>query len=161
MEVCESYAELQTYKWSIIRGIVLKEPPDKPPALKPIVSTVNWSDELQQMGELCQNAAEECEGNTVETSKQYSSQEESSQSGTDTSNATLQEISSLGIPTAQRRMQPKQTQNPLPLMKKQINSMNRSWCVVPLKVCRFEMLLMISVVQESENSSYRTILAYK
>ena len=140
MEVCESYAKLQTYKWSIIRGTVLKELLDKPPTLKPIVSTVSWSDELQQMSELCQNAAEESEGNTVETSKQYSSQEESSQSNTDTSSATLQEISSLGIPTAQRRMKPKQTQNPLPLMKKQINSMNRSWCVVPLKVCRFEML---------------------
>ena len=128
MKVCELYAELQTYKWSIIRGIVLKELLDKPPTLKSIVSTVSWSDELQRVGELCQNAAEESKGNTVETSKQYSSQEELSQSGTDTSKAALQEISSLGIPTAQKRMQAKQTQNPLPLMKKEINSMNRSWC---------------------------------
>ena len=65
MEDCESYAKLQTYKWSIIRGIVLKELLEKPPTLKLILSTVSWSDELQQMGELCQNAAEDSEGNTV------------------------------------------------------------------------------------------------
>ena len=43
MKVCESYAELQTYKWSIIRGIVLKELLDKPPTLKPVASTVETS----------------------------------------------------------------------------------------------------------------------
>ena len=64
MNVCESYAKLQTYKWSIIGDNVLKELLEKLPTLKP----VGWSDELQQVGELCQNTAEESEGNTVETS---------------------------------------------------------------------------------------------
>ena len=45
---------------------------------------------------MCENTAEESEGNTVETSQQRSSQEESSQSDIDTSTATVQEISSLG-----------------------------------------------------------------
>ena len=96
MKVYESYAELQTYKWSIIRDSVLKELLEKLPKVKPVASTVSWSDELQQVGELCQNTAEENEGNTVETSQQQSSQEESSQSDTDTSTATVQEMSSLG-----------------------------------------------------------------
>ena len=95
MKVCESYAELQTYKWSIIRD-VLKERLEKLPTVKPVASTVSWSDVLQQVGELCQNTAEESEGNTVEISQQHSSQEESSQSDTDTSTATVQEMSSLG-----------------------------------------------------------------
>ena len=96
MKVCESYAELQTYKWSIIRDNVLKELLEKLPTVKPVASTVSWSDELQHVGELCQNTAEESEGNTVESSQQHSSQEESSQSDTDTSTATVQEMSSLG-----------------------------------------------------------------
>ena len=95
MKVCESYAELQIYKWSIMRD-VLKERLEKLPTVKPVASIVSWSDELQQVGELCQNTAEESEGNTVETSQQHSSQEESSQSDTDTSTATVQEMSSLG-----------------------------------------------------------------
>ena len=92
----ESYAKLQTYKWSIIRDNVLKELLEKLPTVKPVASTVSWSNELQQVGELCQNTTEESEGNTVETSQQHSSQEESSQSDTDTSTATVQEMSSLG-----------------------------------------------------------------
>ena len=102
MKVCESYAELQTYKWSIIRDNVSKELLEKLPTVKPVASTVSWSCELQQVGELCQNIAEESEGNTVVSSQQHSSQEESSQSDTDTSTATVQEMSSLRIPTAQR-----------------------------------------------------------
>ena len=55
MKVYESYAKLRTYKWSIIKGIVLIELLDKPPTLKvkPVASIVSWSDELQQVGELC------------------------------------------------------------------------------------------------------------
>ena len=96
MKVCESYAELQTYKWSIIRDNVLKELLEKLPTVKPVASTVSWSGKLQQVGELCQKTAEESEGNTVESSQQHSSQEESSQSDTDTSTVTVQEMSSLG-----------------------------------------------------------------
>ena len=55
MKVCESYAELLTYKWSIIIDNVLKELLEKLPTVKPVASTVSWSDELQQVGELCQN----------------------------------------------------------------------------------------------------------
>ena len=58
MKVCESYAKLQTYKWSIIGDNVLKELLEKLPTLIPVASTVSWSDELQQVGELCQNTAE-------------------------------------------------------------------------------------------------------
>ena len=78
MKVCESYAELQTYKWSITRDNVLKELLEQLPTVKPVASTVSWSDELQQVGELCQNTTEESEGNTVETSQQHSSREDSS-----------------------------------------------------------------------------------
>ena len=126
MKVCESYAELQTYKWSIIKDNVLKELLEKLPTVKvkPVASTVSWSDKLQQVDELCQNTAEESEGNTVETLQQHSSQEESSQSDTDTSTATVQEMSSLGNTDSSRFLQPKQTQNPLPSIKNLVNSMN-------------------------------------
>ena len=75
---------------------MLKELLEKLPTLKPLANTVSWSDELQLVGELCQNTTDESEGNTVKTSQQRSSQEELSQSDTDTSTATVQEMSSLG-----------------------------------------------------------------
>ena len=50
------------------KGIVIKEMLDKPPTLKPVTSTVSWSAELHKEGELCQNTAEDTDGNTVEMS---------------------------------------------------------------------------------------------
>ena len=152
----------------------MKELLEKLPTVKPVASTVSWSDELQQVGELCQNTAEESEGNTEESSQQHSSQEESSQSDTDTSTATVQEMSSLGNTNSSKVFVTQANTKPTSVngsgfevgieLTNLVNSMNRSWCIVLLKLCRFEMLLMTTlmpVVQESENSSYRTISAYK
>ena len=129
MKICESYAELQTYKWSIIRDNVLKELLEKLPTVKPVASTVSWSDELQQVGELCQNTTEESEGNTVETSQQHSSRKIHHKVTQIQAQQQLKKCLLWGIPTAQRFLQPKQTQNSLLSMKNLVNSMNRSWCI--------------------------------
>ena len=107
MKVCESYAELQTYIWSIIRDNVLKELLEKLPTVKPVASTVSWSDELQQLGELCQNTAEESEGNTVKQFCNSTHHRKSHHKMTQTqAPQQFKKCLLWGIPTAQRFFNP-------------------------------------------------------
>lgn len=80
LKICESYTELQSYKWSVIRDIALKEIMGELIENPPILQSVTTGD--RQVANVENNQEENDDQQSV------------SQSGTDLSLATLEEMSS-------------------------------------------------------------------